>query len=99
MTRRRGIALALVWVIAFALVGCAQPIAKVAEKTAQEQKAVCQSKMTLMQTEMKLFNADSGLEAPFETVIEKTNSVCPSGGTYTYDPATYLVTCSVHGNP
>ena len=48
---------------------------------------------------MKLFTADSGLEAPFSTVVAKTQSVCPSGGRYSWDAATGVVTCSIHGHP
>jgi hypothetical protein len=47
---------------------------------------------------MKLFKADSGIDAPLQTVVDKTHVVCPAGGTYSYDPTTGVVNCSVHGH-
>jgi hypothetical protein len=67
--------------------------------SAGEQKAACFANISMMQTEMRLFNADSGLNAPFATVVAKTGSVCPSGGKYSYDAATGVVSCSIHGHP
>ena len=67
--------------------------------TAAEQKAKCFANEALVQTEMKLFTADTGMDAPFASVLSKTHAICPSGGTYSYDPATGIVSCSVHGHP
>ena len=89
----RGTAIAIVLVAALALAGCAQG------PTAAEQKATCFANEATVETAMSLFKADSGLDAPLQDVLDKTHAVCPSGGTYSYDPATGKVTCSVHGHP
>ena len=96
MRRLIVMALSLVVVVALGLpvVGCSQ------SPSAAEQQAQCFQNEALLQTEMKLFTADTGgVEAPFATVIAKTHAVCPSGGKYSWDAATGIVTCSVHGHP
>lgn len=85
-----GSALALLLVITLA--GCTH------DSTAAEQKAKCFANEALVGTEMKLFKADSGIDAPLQTVVDKTHVVCPAGGTYSYDPTTGVVNCSVHGH-
>jgi hypothetical protein len=92
---RRSIIIAVVLVVliaAVALAGCSP------ESKAAEQKAQCFANETLIQTEMRIFKADSGLDAPIEDVLKVTHAVCPSGGAYSYDPATEIATCSVHGH-
>lgn len=89
--KRLAIVVALL-IVVLTLAGCAGI-------SAADQKAKCFANISIMQTEMKLFNADSGLNAPFATVVEKTGSVCPSGGKYSYDAATGVVSCSIHGHP
>jgi hypothetical protein len=92
---RRTAIIAIVLVAVLALAGCAAQA-----PTGAEQKAKCFANEALLQTEMKLFNADTGgMDPPFQSVVDKTKAVCPGGGTYSYDPATGLVTCSVHGHP
>ena len=86
-----GVALALGLILALA--GCSRG------SNAAEQKAKCFANEALIGTEMKLFKADSGLDAPLQTVLDKTHVVCPSGGKYSYDPTTGVVNCSVHGHP
>lgn len=90
--RRTGIiGIILAVVVVLALVGCAQgPTA--------EQKAQCFANEALIETEMKLFKADSGLDAPLQGVLDATHAVCPNGGKYSYDPTTGVATCSVHGH-
>jgi hypothetical protein len=48
---------------------------------------------------MVMFKADSGLDAPIQDVLNATHVVCPNGGVYSYDPATGVATCSIHGHP
>jgi PBP1b-binding outer membrane lipoprotein LpoB len=79
-------------ILALALAGCSQ------DSRAAEQKAQCFANETVIQAEMKLFKADSGLDAPIQDVLGVTHVTCPSGGTYSYDPATEIATCSVHGH-
>lgn len=93
MKRTVIVAIGVMLVVSLALAGCATT------PSAEEQKAQCFANETLVGSEMRLFNADSGLDAPLQTVLDKTHAVCPSGGKYSYDPATGIVTCSVHGHP
>jgi hypothetical protein len=90
--RRIGILSALL-VLVLTLVACAQT------SVVDEKKAACFANETLIKTEMQLFKADSGLDAPLQDVIDKLHVKCPSGGTYSYDATTGVVTCSVHGHP
>jgi hypothetical protein len=94
-TRRASmiVAIVVVVVVMVGLAGCAQG------PSAAEQKARCFANETLIEGEMKLFKADSGLDAPLSDVLRATHAVCPSGGTYSYDVATGRATCSVHGHP
>lgn len=89
---RRASIIGAILVVVVLLSGCAQG------PTAAEQKARCFANEKLIETEMRLFKADSGLEAPLKDVLRTTHAVCPSGGTYSYDPATGIATCSVHGH-
>jgi hypothetical protein len=89
----RGIVIAVALVAVLALAGCAQG------PTAAEQKAKCFANESMVETAMSLFKADSGMDAPLQDVLDKTHAVCPSGGKYSYDPATGKVTCSIHGHP
>lgn len=84
--------LAMAFALALALVGCAQA------SPAEEQKAKCFANETLVGAEMKLLKADSGMDAPFQIVLDKTHVACPSGGTYSYDATSGVVTCSIHGH-
>lgn len=94
--RRRGmIPIALALLVALALGGCAQS----AKAAAEEAKAKCFANEATVETAMSLFKADSGMDAPLQDVLDKTHAVCPSGGKYSYDPATGKVTCSIHGHP
>jgi hypothetical protein len=75
------------------LAGCAQG------PSAAQQKATCFANEKVIETMMKVFKADSGVDAPIKDVLDTTHVVCPSGGTYSYDPATGVASCSVHGHP
>jgi hypothetical protein len=90
----RTVALALVVALALAVAGCGAKA-----PTAEEQKAACFQNIQLIQAEMRLFKADSGVDAPIQTVVDKLGVKCPSGGTYSWDPNAEVVSCSVHGKP
>lgn len=90
MSRRVLVLLALVAVLA--LVGCSTV------PSAAALKAPCFANESAVETEMRLFKADSGLDAPLSDVIDKMHIVCPAHGVYSYDPATGHVNCSVHGH-
>lgn len=67
--------------------------------SAAEQKKVCFGHIAILDETMKLYSADTGQYPPLETVLAKVKYTCPSGGTYSFDANTGLVTCSVHGRP
>jgi hypothetical protein len=93
---RRGVtvvALVALLVATLLVAGCAGPSA------AAVQKAQCFANESLIQSYMKLFNEDSGIYPPLQDVIDKLHVKCPSGGTYSFDATTGVVTCSVHGHP
>jgi hypothetical protein len=46
-----------------------------------------------------LVHADSGVYPDVKNVVAELKLRCPDGGTYSYDPNTDIVTCSVHGHP
>lgn len=86
-------AIAAALAVVLILGGCAQGSA------ASDGKAKCFANEELIGAEMRLFKADSGMDAPIQDVVDKLHAACPSGGTYSYDATTQVVTCSVHGHP
>ena len=79
--------------VVITIAGCAQG------PTAAQQKAQCFANEKIIESEMVMFKADSGLDAPIQDVLNATHVVCPNGGVYSYDPATGVATCSIHGHP
>jgi len=92
--KRIAVILALGLVLATGVTACAPP-----SPTPAEQKAACFTNEKLAGAEMKLFYEDAGIYPPIATVVEKLHVKCPSGGTYSFDEATGIVSCSVHRHP
>lgn len=92
MTARTVLVATIVLSVAIALAGCAQ-----AGSNAAATKDECFRNMALIQTEMNLFHADSGIYPPLADVVKQLGSKCPSGGTYSFDEKTGVVSCSIHG--
>jgi ABC-type glycerol-3-phosphate transport system substrate-binding protein len=88
-----GLTLIVALVMALALTGCSSGSDAAAAKTK------CYANETLIAQEMKLFYEDSGTYPPITTVVDKMQLSCPSGGTYSFDATTGVVTCSIHGHP
>jgi len=87
-------------VVCVALLGALAPVGCSGGPTAAELKAKCFANESELRTMMNLFIADTGgVAAPFDSVVAKTGVKCPSGGKYSWDAATGVVTCSVHGHP
>ena len=42
---------------------------------------------------------DTGVYPDVASVVAQLHAKCPSGGTYSFDPNTNVVSCSVHGHP
>ncbi|MDR3685511.1 MAG: hypothetical protein P4L93_00905 [Coriobacteriia bacterium] len=99
MSRARWIArLSLAVVLALAalsVVACGPSKAEIA----QQQKDECFATMSQMKLAIDLVNADTGVYPDVASVVAQLHAKCPSGGTYSFDPNTNVVSCSVHGHP
>ena len=99
MTRARLIArLSLAVVLALAALGmvaCGPSKAEIA----QQQKDECFATMSQMKLAIDLVNADTGVYPDVAGVVAQLHAKCPSGGTYSFNPNTNVVSCSVHGHP
>ena len=94
--KRRGFAVLLVVLLATALLSACSP--RAADKAA-EQKAQCFQNERLIKAAMDVFYADSQMYPPIADIVKKLDVKCPAGGTYSFDPNTDTVSCSVHGHP
>jgi type II secretory pathway pseudopilin PulG len=65
---------------------------------AAQQKEQCFANETQLKMEIDIFYADSQTYPPIEKVVAETHVACPAGGTYSFDPATDKVSCSIHGS-
>jgi hypothetical protein len=90
----RRIAAILVLTLALGVAACAP-----STPSAADLKAQCYNNETLIGAEMQLFYADSGIYPPIATVVEKMGRPCPSGGVYSFDETSSVVSCSIHGHP
>ena len=92
--RVRG-ALLLLLVMGLSLSGCAPSKVEVAA----QQKQACFANQRQIKTAIGIVHADSGIYPDVATVVAKLGLKCPSGGTYSFDPDTDTLTCSIHGHP
>lgn len=76
-----------------AVVACAPSKAEVAA----QQRDECYGTMRQISMAMNLEHADSGVYPDIASVVKTLGAKCPSGGTYSFDPNTGTVSCSVHG--
>jgi hypothetical protein len=84
----------LTLVVAVGVTACAPSKPSVADT-----RAACFANEALIRDEMKLFYDDANIYPPISDVVDKMGLKCPSGGTYSFDATTGVVTCSVHGHP
>ena len=91
----------LVAVVAVALLTGALLVAACGPQrpSAAELKAQCFSNQAVINESMQMLYQDTGSYPPAATVAAKLDKRCPSGGVYTVDPASGIVTCSIHGRP
>jgi hypothetical protein len=95
---RRKLAMALVLALALCLVlafaaGCGPSKAEVAAQHRDE----CFANQRQIKQAIDLEHADSGIYPSIGDVLRVMHVTCPDGGTYTFDPNTDTVSCSVHG--
>ena len=92
----RLIALAFVGVLTLAVLsGCGPSKAQLAEQNRQQ----CFANEQQIKMAMDAVYADSDIYPSVADVVAKLGIKCPDGGTYTFDPNTNTVSCSVHGHP
>jgi hypothetical protein len=65
---------------------------------AQEQRDQCFATQKQIKLATDLVNADTGIYPDIASVVQQLNAKCPAGGTYSFDPKTNTVSCSVHGS-
>ena len=80
---------------AFALTACGPSKAEVAA----QQKQDCFATESRIKTAMDLVHADTGFYPNVADAVRELGATCPAGGTYTFDPNTDTVSCTVHGHP
>jgi hypothetical protein len=91
-----------VWIAALVLAALATPLlagcSATKTDTSAQQKAECAQNQRMIRLAMDAVYADTQVYPSIDTVVQKADVKCPSGGTYTYDPTTNTVSCSVHGH-
>jgi hypothetical protein len=75
--------------------GCGPSKAEVAA----QQRDECFATESRIKTAMDLVHADSGVYPNVADAVRELAAKCPAGGTYSFDPDTDTVSCSVHGHP
>ena len=65
---------------------------------AAQQKQECFDNESRIKTAMDLVHADTGIFPDVTDAASKLAAKCPAGGTYSFDPDTDTVSCSVHGH-
>ena len=66
---------------------------------AAQNKEQCFAYEKQIKMAMDIVHADSGIYPDVNDAASKLGAKCPSGGTYSFDPNTDTVSCSVHGHP
>jgi len=66
---------------------------------AAQQKQECFDNESRIKTAMDLVHADTGFYPNVADAVRELGAKCPGGGTYTFDPNTDTVSCTVHGHP
>ena len=87
--------LCLLLAVAGSLAACGPSKAEVAA----QQKQDCFATESRIKTAMDLVHADTGFYPNVADAVRELGAKCPTGGTYTFDPNTDTVGCSVHGHP
>lgn len=95
---RAGVAMSLGLCLLFAgvtLAACGPSKADIAA----QQKQDCFATESRIKTAMDLVHADTGFYPNVADAVRELAAKCPAGGTYTFDPNTDTVSCTVHGHP
>ena len=77
------------------LLGCGPSKAQIAAQQKQE----CFDNQSRIKMAVDLVYADTGIYPSVTDAASKLGAKCPAGGTYTFDPGTDTVSCTVHGHP
>ena len=79
---------------ALSVVACGPSKAEIA----QQQRDECFATQKQIKLATDLVNADTGIYPDIASVVAQLHATCPAGGTYSFDPKTNTVSCSVHGS-
>ena len=85
----------LLVLVVFGLTACGPSKADIAA----QQKQDCFANESRVKTAMDLVHADTGFYPNVADAVRELSAKCPAGGTYTFDPNTDAVSCTVHGHP
>ncbi len=105
MYRRKGFTL-IELIIVVAILGILAMIAipRITTTTATARTNTCKTNQATMDTQIEMYNADTGGYPSWSTLYEDANYFpdgepnCPSSGTYTMDGTLYRLSCSVSGH-
>jgi len=92
---RRTAVIVLLLFLAIAAVACGPSKVEVAAQQKQE----CFANEQRIKLAINLVNADTGVYPDIKNVLAQLDATCPAGGTYSFDPNTDTVSCSIHGHP
>ena len=95
LARRPALVVAALLLVALGLVACGPSKAQLAAQN-REQCFAYEKQITMA---MNLVHADSGIYPSVQDAAKELGAKCPSGGTYSFDPKTDTVSCSIHGHP
>ena len=95
MSRRVARLLVLLALLAIAagVLGCSASTSDLAS----QQKNTCFANQRRILLAINMVNADTGVYPDVKNAVKELNVSCPAGGTYSFDPKTDVVSCSVHG--
>ena len=93
--RRIALVALLVSAVMPGLIGCGPGKAAVAA----QQREQCFANERNIAMAIGAIHADSGLYPDVQDTANKLGAKCPAGGTYTFDQASGVISCSIHGHP
>ena len=95
LARRLALAAAVLLIVALGPIACSPSKAQLAAQNKEQ----CFAYEKQIKMAMDIVHADSGIYPSVQDTASKLGAKCPSGGTYSFNPQTDTVSCSIHGHP